>query len=86
MINTSKSQAPPYSSLNHNTPDSKIHGANMGPTWVLSAPGEPHVGPMDLAIRDIIACCIAIAGRTWAHSEPLKHTQLLTHSCELWGV
>ena len=32
-------------------PDSKIHGANMGPTWVLSAPGGPHVGLMNLAIR-----------------------------------
>ena len=32
-------------------PDSKIHGANMGPTWVLSAPDGPHVGPMNLAIR-----------------------------------
>ena len=33
-------------------PDSKAHGANMGPTWVLSAPGVPHIGPMNLAIRD----------------------------------
>ena len=32
-------------------PDSKVHGANMGPTWVLSSPGGPHVGPMNLAIR-----------------------------------
>ena len=32
-------------------PDSKGHGANMGPTWVLSAPDGPHVGPMNLAIR-----------------------------------
>ena len=31
--------------------DSKVHGANMGPTWVLSAPDGPHVGPMNLAIR-----------------------------------
>ena len=31
-------------------PDSKFHGANMGPTWVLSAPGGPHVGLMNLAI------------------------------------
>ena len=30
--------------------DDKVHGANMGPTWVLSAPDEPHVGPMKLAI------------------------------------
>ena len=29
----------------------KAHGANMGPTLVLSAPDEPHVGPMNLAIR-----------------------------------
>ena len=32
-------------------PDSKIHGANMGPTWVLSALGGPHVGPINLDIR-----------------------------------
>ena len=32
-------------------PDSKVHGANMGPIWDLSAPDGPHVGPMDLAIR-----------------------------------
>ena len=32
-------------------PDSKVHGANMGPTWVLSAPDGPHVGPMNLAIK-----------------------------------
>ena len=25
----------------------------MGPTWVLSAPDESHVGPMNLAIRDV---------------------------------
>ena len=37
----------------NNNPDSKIHGANMGPTWVLSAPGGPHVGPMNLAIREL---------------------------------
>ena len=28
-----------------NNPESKVHGANMGPTWVLSAPDGPHVGP-----------------------------------------
>ena len=32
-------------------PDSKVNVANMGPTWVLSAPGRPDVGPMNLAIR-----------------------------------
>ena len=34
-------------------PDSKVHGANMGPTWVLPVPDGPHDGPMNLAIREI---------------------------------
>ena len=33
--------------------DSKVHVVNMGPTWVLSVPGGPHVGPMSFAIRVI---------------------------------
>ena len=32
-------------------PDTKVHGANMGPTWALSAPDGTHVGHMNLAIR-----------------------------------
>ena len=37
----------------HIIPDNKIHGANMGPTWVLLAPGGPHCGHMTLAFRDL---------------------------------
>ena len=37
--------------IRYKYPDNKIHGASMGPTWVLSAPDGPHVGPMNLAIR-----------------------------------
>ena len=33
-------------------PDSKVHGANMGPFWGRQDPGGPHVGPMNLAIRE----------------------------------
>ena len=32
----------------HNIPERNVDGANMGPTWVLSAPNGPHVGPMNL--------------------------------------
>ena len=39
--------------ITHPIPDNKVHGANKGPTWVLSAPDGPHVGPMNLAIRDV---------------------------------
>ena len=35
-----------------NTPDSKVHGANMGPIWGREDPGGPHVSPMNYAIWD----------------------------------
>ena len=35
---------------NRATPDSKVYGANMGPTWDRQNSGRSHVGPMDLAI------------------------------------
>ena len=31
-------------------PDSKVHGANMGPIRGRQDPGGPHVGPMNFAI------------------------------------
>ena len=31
-------------------PDSKVHGANMGPIWGRQDPVGPHVGPMNLVI------------------------------------
>ena len=34
-------------------PDSKVHGANMGPIWGRQDPGGPHVGPMNFAIWDV---------------------------------
>ena len=36
-----------------NFPDSKVYGANMGPTWGRQGPGGPHVGPMNFAISVI---------------------------------
>ena len=41
----------PYT--NNTTPDSKVHGANMGPIWGRKDPGGPHVGPMNFAIWDV---------------------------------
>ena len=34
-------------------PDSKVHGANMGPTWGRQDPGGPHVGPIELCYLGI---------------------------------
>ena len=33
-----------------NYPESKVHGANMGPSWGRQDPDGPHVGPMNFAI------------------------------------
>ena len=35
-------------------PDSKVHGANMGPIWGRQDPDGPHVGPMNFAIWELI--------------------------------
>ena len=53
-------------------PDSNVHGANMGPTWVLSAPGGSHVGPMNLVI--------------WADSSfaPINETVLFYKDVSYW--
>ena len=58
-------------------PDSKVHGANMGPTWDLSAPDGPHVGPLNLAIRamfDVVWCCqphrMDILNDDWVMESP----------------
>ena len=64
------------------TPDSKVHGDNMRPSWVLSAPDGPHVGPMNLAIRDPIfggwkhdtpscACCHTMHHKKYALTRAL---------------
>ena len=40
----------------------------MGPTWALPAPAGPHVGPINLAIRDVtslIASVFVPSGSSW---------------------
>ena len=55
-------------------PDSKVHVTNMGPTWVLSAPGGSHVGPMNFAIRVYMTSALwhrpVPAATSWCY-EPL---------------
>ena len=61
--------------------DSKVHGANMGPTWVLSAPVGSHVGPMNLVIRVIMNCllfCIMI------YLDRVTQSTELFYSVVLW--
>ena len=57
-----------------NNPDSKVHGANMGPTWVLSAPDGPHVGPMNLAIREVMA---------WNRGAQIRRKHVIWLHCKM---
>ena len=50
ILNLTKRQLTSAAFLVDESPDNKVHGANMGPTWVLSAQGGPHVDPMNFAI------------------------------------
>ena len=59
-------------------PESKVHGANMRPSWVLSAPGGPHIGPMNLAItvsKENRAHCISGISIGLSSCEKTLHTQ-----------
>ena len=40
----------PFNCIFKSVPDSKVHGAYVGPTWGRQDPGGPHVGHMILAI------------------------------------
>ena len=60
-------------------PDSKVYGANMGPTWGRQDPGGLHVGPMNLAIWgtfNIIATDVMAmwAARTWDWINSLEYS------------
>ena len=39
-----------------NQPDSKVHGAHMGPIWGRQDPGGPHVGSMNFVIWALFNC------------------------------
>ena len=59
-------------------PDSKVHGANMGPNWVLSAPDGPHVGPINLVNRADHEHCIQYAVSV-AKCTDIKEKHLTFH-------
>ena len=75
------------SSARLNIQDSKVHEANMGPTWVLSAPDGPKVGPWTLLSGIFQKNCMVVrTGRKsilwWHHG--LHHETILTYLVCLW--
>ena len=62
------------SSLINTYPDSKVHGANMGPNRGRQDPGGPHIGPMNFAIWVLFKTIIV---RSWKTSLILETTLCL---------
>ena len=64
-------------------PESKVHGTNMGPIWVLSAPDGPHVGPMNFAIWVIIQCwqSVSFTHGSVLHWDLNQNTELSIEKC-----
>ena len=73
---------------NETVPDSKVHVTNMGPTWVLLAPDWPHVGPMNLAIRDdgLAIDCLPMMSPWWAYYGLSAHCEECTDHDLPWHV
>ena len=67
------------------TPDSKVHGANMGATWGRQDPGGPHISlgylliypPQIATVMKLISFC--------SKYNPVSHTKSLGESQE-WNM
>ena len=68
----------------HSSPDNNVHVANMGPTWVLSAPGGPLVGPMNTAIREWHDINVTVVG--FPHKGPVMSKAFPCHDSMLYSI
>ena len=55
-------------------PNSKVHGANIGPIWGRQDPGGPHVGPMNFAIW-----VVGLAWTKWCVRKSCQCSALVAH-------
>ena len=72
-----------------NTPDSKVHGANMGPIWGRQDPGGPHVGPMNFIMWDhVLRLCQSIMQQTKIRSTDAREIrpwdEICTKTCNVF--
>ena len=67
-------------------PDSKVHGANIGPIWGRQDPGGPHVTPINFAFWDIAYnVTVNVSQEIWELTLT-KDTPYLALTGKLWGV
>ena len=60
-------------------PDSKVHGANMGPIWGRQDPGRSQVGPMNFVIWGCLAVPLTIYHCLDINTEGIWQKTLLEH-------
>ena len=70
-------------------PDSKVHGANMGPSWGRQVPGGPHVDPMNFDIWVALSTLSAIQYSNKQNGLIFKHIFLKSlcdenHNCPIF--
>ena len=78
----SRQQSENLWNLYYEYPDSKVHGVNMGPTWVLSAPDGPQVGPMNFVIRVLSGKHVSIIYPLYSH---FPRTVMPWPACSKWS-
>ena len=65
----------------YTTPNSRVHGANMGPIGGRQDPGGPHVGPMNFAIwgmtRGYGGMCVIFAFLPFYSDLVVSHFELM---------
>ena len=77
-------------------PDSKVHKANMGPTWDRQDPGGPHVVSMNLAIwgrlRNANVALVqdwqlpwARNERVWRHAPQIRQKYTFSYRVNIWN-
>ena len=65
-------------------PHSKVHGAIMGPTWGLLAPGGSHLGPMTLAVWVVLWWMFHPLALGWYHMCYAHFHRI--HRCSVMGT
>ena len=71
---------------NVSSPDSKVHGANMGPIWGRQDRGGPHVGPINLAIWVIATMMHHHVKILRSNQKKVQLVDYIVHSLRRKGV
>ena len=71
--------------LDPDSPDSKVHGAIMGPIWGQQDPGGPHVGPMNFVIWVNIKMSSYQYGKSHCGDKTVIRSSYLHHGISYTG-